>query len=163
MILALVLILGSALREPAPSPPYVLTSALRSRLKTEALAPVSRVEDLPPAVKEALRVLFKADSLEMAEPNQEFQSTDVVLGPPIGSGKPLPSRRLDLAGVGKDLCLVHYERGGVAHSYNVVLLTLAGGTARFAWGGTVKGRMADLDALETAIFKGEVATTVSYW
>ena len=84
MILALVLILGSALREPAPSPPYVLTSALRSRLKTEALAPVSRVEDLPPAVKEALRVLFKADSLEMAEPNQEFQSTDVVLGPPIG-------------------------------------------------------------------------------
>ena len=84
MILALLLLVSPAPPEPAPSPPPVLSAALRSHLKTEALAPVSRVEDLPPAVKEALRVLFKADSLEMAEPNQEFQSTDVVLGPPIG-------------------------------------------------------------------------------
>jgi hypothetical protein len=51
----------------------------------------------------------------MADPNEDFQATDVISMPGM------PRKRLILGGVSGDKCFVHFEAGGIAHSYEVAL------------------------------------------
>src|SRR5262245_7126197 len=119
IVSAISLLLGFlVVQDQAASVPLALDPALRSHLRSESLALVTHVADLPPTVQVALKSLFKDQSLDMAEPGEDFQATDVVLG------EKLPSRRLITAGCSRDHCLVHYERGGVGHTYNVVLVAV---------------------------------------
>jgi hypothetical protein len=67
--------------------------------------------------------------LELAEPGAEFQVTDVIVKPN------LPIRRLILSRCSSDHCVVYYERGGIAHTFSVVLFRIdKGGAAQFEWG-----------------------------
>ena len=51
----------------------------------------------------------------MADPNQDFQATDVISMPGM------PRKRLLFGGVSGDKCFVHFAAGGIAHSYEVAL------------------------------------------
>lgn len=158
MVLGLAACAGQAQDVALPGP---LPDALREHVKAERFAPVTAVAALPAGVKEGLAQLF-GETLQMAEPGARFQATD-VLGP-----EKLPFRRLIAAGCSADHCLVHYEKGGFAHLYYVVVFQGANGGAKdasFAWGGATGGGLANVDAVKDAIVTGKVVgqPKSKYW
>jgi hypothetical protein len=60
----------------------------------------------------------------MAEPGQKWQVTDVITEPN------LPIERLIFAATDGVYYVVHYERGGIAHSFEVVVAELPKGQGR---------------------------------
>ena len=135
-----------------------LPAALREHLRSEQFAPVTTVAALPASVKEGLAQLF-GETLKMAEPGAPFQATD-VMGPDR-----LPFRRLVAAGCSADHCLVHYEQGGFAHLYYIVVLRTSVAGASFEWGGLTGGGLANVDAVKDAIVTGKVVgqPQPKYW
>jgi len=51
----------------------------------------------------------------IADPGEKFEATDFI------TDSALPRRRLIFAGVAQDRAFIHYEQGGIAHSYIVEL------------------------------------------
>jgi hypothetical protein len=155
--LAALISCSSTVMAQSPESPVVLSATQQQFLRDVVLTPVLRVGDLASPVKEALRALFKERAFAMAEPDAEFQVTDVVMK------QGLPFRRLIIAACSADRCLVHYERGGIAHVYNVALFALTSGAATFEWGGLIRGRVSDLSALREQVLNGAVDTRVFFW
>src|SRR6516162_677942 len=73
--------------------------------------------NLPPAIV-ALCADFNG---RLAEPGQKWEATDVI------SDRPLPRKRLIWAAVADEYYVVHYERGGIGHSFHFLVATLAKG------------------------------------
>jgi len=76
---------------------------------------VLSTKDLPPAVV----ALCADDKGKLADPGQNWNATDAVTDPT------LPWKRLIWAAAGSDYYVVHYERGGIAHSFHVLVAKLA--------------------------------------
>ena len=98
--------------------------------------------DLPPEIV----ALCAGDKNNLAEPGGKWNPTDVVIDPT------LPSKRLIWAAKGGDYYVVHYERGGIAHTFHILVAKLAKDDAKpkIAWnalGGPFKNYTAFLDAL----------------
>lgn len=70
---------------------------------------------LPPAVV----ALCVDDKGRLADPGQNWNPTDAITDPA------LPWKRLIWAAVGGDYYVVHYERGGIDHSFHVLVAKLA--------------------------------------
>lgn len=119
---------------------------------------VSNTEDIPANVKKAFSTMTRQTSFEMANPGQAFQVTDE------GTYRRLPWRRLVFAGVQGDDWFLHYERGGLAHSYYVVAFKADfHGDARFVWGCGVGESAKTLEQLRTMVATCKLADTESYW
>ena len=108
---------------------------------------VHSTKDLPAAVV----ALCADDRGKLAEPGQNWNATDVVTDPN------LPWKRLIWAAIGGDYYVVHYERGGIDHSFHILVATLVKGEAKpkvvwHAVGRPLKDYMAFLDALGTGKF-----------
>jgi hypothetical protein len=86
-VLAL-LALGEPNDDQRPAVPSTLPASARAHLKSEALAPITHLGDLPPVVQKALTALFGSERLDLAEPGADFQATDDIMTPN------LPVRRL---------------------------------------------------------------------
>ena len=100
--------------------------------------------DLPPTIV----ALCAGDKARLADPGQKWQATDVIMEPN------LPGKRLIWAEVGSDYYVVHYERGGIAHSFHILVAKLTKNDAqpKVVWravGGPLKDYAAFLDALRT--------------
>jgi hypothetical protein len=54
----------------------------------------------------------------MADPGERFEATDVIMD------STLPRRRLIFAGVVQNRAFIHYEQGGMAHTYVIELFRL---------------------------------------
>ena len=54
----------------------------------------------------------------MADPGERFEATDVIMD------STLPRRRLIFAGVVQNRAFIHYEQGGIAHTYVIELFRL---------------------------------------
>jgi len=96
----------------------------------------------------------------MVDPNQEFQVTDVVVG------KVQPFRRLIVAGVSEPYCLVHYERGGRAHSWLIALFKLSNDQAKLVWVSILRpGRNLDFGELMNTVESGGLPDDTGhlYW
>jgi len=83
---------------------------------------------------------------KLAEPGQKWNATCVITDPT------LPGKRLIWAALGGDYCVVHYERGGIAHTFHILVAKLGKNDARPAmvWravGGQFQDYAAFLDAL----------------
>ena len=83
---------------------------------------------------------------KLADPGQKWNATDAIIDPT------LPGKRLIWAAVGDEYYVVHYERGGIAHTFHV--LVAKSGThdtkAQMFWnavGGPFKDYAAFVDAL----------------
>jgi len=88
---------------------------------------------LPDSLKAAFAELTKDNEFNLADPGEDFQVGDVVVHPG------LPLRRLVLAGRCGDNWFIHYERGGIAHGfYLVVYHSESQRTPKFIWGGVPK-------------------------
>jgi hypothetical protein len=138
------------------SPTAALPEALRAHVKNERLQIVTSVRGLPLGVRDGLQALFGSRTLDIAEPGAEFQITDVV-------GSELPTRRLAAAGCSIDHCLVYYERGGIAHTWQVALFHWTPAATRFEWGGIAPGDLATIDDVRNAVLSGAIKGPNKAW
>jgi hypothetical protein len=88
------------------------------------------------------------DKNKLAEPGGKWNATDSIIDPT------LPGKRLIWAAIGRDYYVVHYERGGIAHTFHVLIAKLAKGEEKpkVVWtavGGPFKDYAAFLNALRT--------------
>ena len=138
------------------APSVALDEALKAHLKSERLEMVTSIRGLPLGVRDELQTLF-GGRLDMAEPGAEFQITAV------GDNPKLPTRRLVASGCSTDHCLVYYERGGVAHTWQVALFHWTPAATRFEWGGTAPGGLATIDNVRKAVLSGAVKSPNTLW
>jgi hypothetical protein len=101
-------------------------------------------KDLPPAVI----ALCVDDKGKLADPGQDWNATDAITDPT------LPWKRLIWAAVGSDYYVVRYERGGIDHSFHILVAKLTKNDAkpRVVWravGGQFKDYAAFLGALRS--------------
>ncbi len=141
-----------------PSASGALSAALRTHMQGEQFAIVTSVRGLPLGVRDLLQKMFGTVSLDIAEPGARFQATDVLVTPP------LPIRRLVLAGCSRDFhCLVYYERGGIAHTWQVMLFQWTPEATRFEWGGAAPAGLATIDDVRKAILSGAIKGQSGPW
>ena len=139
------------------APTVALSEALRDHVKNERLEIVTSIRGLPLGVREGLQTLFGSQSLDIAEPGAEFQATDVVGNPKW------PIRRLVAAGCSTDHCLVYYERGGIAHTWQVVLFHWTPAETRFEWGASAPGNLRTIDGVRNAVLSGAINIPNRSW
>jgi hypothetical protein len=144
-------LLSGGLAAGQPTTPGALSAALRTHLQAERFDLVTSVRGLPLDVRNLMQKMFGTLSLDIAEPRGEFQVTDVISKPG------LPIRRMVAAGCSNDFhCLVYYERGGIAHTWHVMLFIWTPDTTRFEWGGAAPGGLATIDEVRRAILSGAI-------
>jgi hypothetical protein len=85
---------------------------------------------------------------KLADPGEKWNATDVIMEPN------LPGKRLIRAAAGGDYYVVHYERGGIAHTFHILIAKLTKNDAKpkVVWqavGGQFKDYAAFLDALRS--------------
>jgi hypothetical protein len=134
--------------------PQALSAALRAHLKEERLQAVTSIRGLPLGVRIELQTL--TGTLEIAEPGEEFQVTDVIVTPK------LPIRRLVLAACSIDHCIVYYERGGIAHSWHAALFHWTPAETRLEYGGVAPRGLASVDDVRNAMLSGAIKGA-KYW
>ena len=107
--------------------------------------------NLPPAIT----ALCTDGKGKLAEPGQKWEATDVI------SDATLPRKRLIWAAVSGSYYVVHYERGGFAHSNHVLVATLAKGDSKpkVLWRG-VGGKFKDYAAFLDAFRSGKLDDTL---
>lgn len=137
--------------------PAALPEALRAVVKNERFDKVTSIRGLPIGVRDGLQKLFGAEWLDIAESTAAFQADDLVVNPS------LPSRRLVAAGCTIEYCLVHYERGGTAHTWHVALFHWTPSGTRFEWGGTAPHRLATIDDVRRAVLSGAIKGPATIW
>lgn len=94
---------------------------------------------------------------DIAEPNASINVTDVIV-----PGENLPFRRLIFGGLSTNFCIVHYEKGGIAHTYNVQVFKLSKQSAELIWAGYLNHRLKDTDELREAVKIKEIHEDYSY-
>jgi hypothetical protein len=105
---------------------------------------VRATANLPSAVV----TLCADDNGKLAEPGQEWEATDVIID------SRLPRKRLIWATTDGEYFVIHYERGGIDHSFHILIARLKPGDTnpRVVWRGVgrqLKDYKAFLAALES--------------
>ena len=93
------------------SPPAVVVARI------DTLKPVATFGKLPEAIRTGDFTVdgHSAKGWMMSDPGGPFQATDTV-----EEGSKIPSRRMSFAGCNASLCVLAYERGGIAHFWQVL-------------------------------------------
>ena len=140
--------------------PAALSEALRDHVKNDRFGIVTSIRGLPLGVRNELQELFGSQNtldIDIAEPGAEFQITDKI------TNQQLPSRRLVAAGCSIEYCLVYYERGGIAHTWQVALFHWTPAATRFEWGGAAPGGLATIDDVRNAVLSGAIKGPARFW
>jgi hypothetical protein len=80
---------------------------------------VHSTNDLPAAI-----VTLCAEDGRLAEPGQKWNATDAIMDPTLAG------KRLIWAAIGGPYYIVHYERGGIAHTFHVLVAKLTKNDAK---------------------------------
>jgi hypothetical protein len=139
------------------APPVALSGELRAHVREEWFGIVTSIRGLPLGVRAGLQTLFGSGALDIAEPGAAFQVSGAIVN------STLPIRRLVAAGCSYDHCLVYYERGGIAHTWRVVLFHWTPDATRFEWGGTAPGGLVTIDDVRGAILSGAITGAAGLW
>jgi|HubBroStandDraft_6_1064221.scaffolds.fasta_scaffold77600_2 hypothetical protein len=119
---------------------------------------VKKVDRLPEDLKSAFCRLAGMDNFEMADPGEEYQVTDVIVE------KGLPFQRLLFAGISNGKYFIHYETGGIAHSYHVAVFSVdSERKVTFVWGGPGGQGAKDLTQLRTMVAAGVYKDDQAYY
>jgi hypothetical protein len=119
---------------------------------------VNTVDRLPNDLKSAFSHLAGMHDFAMANPGKKYQVTDVV----VEEG--LPFQRLLFAGISHDKYFVHYEAGGIGHSYHVAVFAIdSGRKVTFLWGGPGFRGAKDLKQLRTMVAAGVFKDDQAYY
>lgn len=124
---------------------FLLAAHRRALEDFARFRPVRKAKDLPPAV-----VTRCADHKgRLAEPGKNWEATCVII-----SDERLPQSRLIWAVTDGDYVVVHYERGGIGHSFHVMVVKFRKESPKptYVWRGFSEGQLKDfrgfLDALK---------------
>jgi len=120
-----------------------LSPVNKRAIQCERFTIVKTVRQIPRAVREELDRQNQGP-MSMADPGQEFNSTDVVT-------RTLPSRRLIFAAVNSKYCIVHFEHGGFAYTCPVAIVKLWHHKAKLVGFLNANRPYKDLAALKKAI------------
>ena len=106
---------------------------------------VHNTTGLPPVI---LALCDVGSDGKLAEPGQKWNATDAVSDPT------LPAKRLIWGAIGGEHYVVHYERGGIAYTYHILVVkrTKADEKLKVVWnaiGGPFRDYASFLDALRT--------------
>jgi hypothetical protein len=114
---------------------------------------VYSIKDLPPAVV----ALCADDKGRLAAPGQNWNATDAITDPT------LPWKRLIWAAVGGEYYVVHYERGGIDHSFHILVAKLPRdeGKPKVIWSG-VGGPLKDYAAFVDGLRNRKLDNRVNY-
>lgn len=125
----------------------------KALLDTSRFHEVHSTNDLPPAIV----ALCTGDNGRLADPGQKWNATDVIMDPT------LPGKRLIWAAIGGEYYVVHYERGGIAHTFHVLVATLTKNNAKpkVIWRG-VGGPLKDYAAFLIALRNGKLDDRLDY-
>jgi hypothetical protein len=110
---------------------------------------IASTKDLPDPIR---KLCAEADG-KMADPGGKWQVTDVIMEPS------LPIRRLIWAATDGNYYVVCYERGGIVHSFHLVIATLAKGATKPTeiWAGNTKpNEFKDYAAFVASLKAGKV-------
>lgn len=142
---ASVLIASAAVAAPA---------AITQQLPT--LKQIDRFASLPAAIQSGRFTVdgVSAKGWQMAEPGGKFSATDV----PVPGA---PGRRLIFAACDAQLCVIHYERGGIAHFYEILALALKAQSWTAIWNVRGSKPIASFDALRADLKTGALPATWS--
>jgi hypothetical protein len=130
------------------------------RVLAAGCKPFRTTADFPAALRAAFTKITQQNRFALANPGDRYQATDVV-----NPGDPsLPVRRLVFAGKCEGFWFIHYEQGGIGHSYAVVFFKdNPHGEPSFVWGGRGFTRARDINDLRSAITRKLFAFESSYW
>ena len=94
---------------------------------------------------------------KLAEPGQNWNATDAVTDPT------LPWKRLIWAAAGSDYYVVHYERGGIDHSFHILVAKFAKNDAKptMVWR-AVRHQLKDYAAFLEALRTGKLDDRLDY-
>jgi hypothetical protein len=109
---------------------------------------IDTLDGLPPDIRAGKFTLPSGKPLGgwvLAAPGGAWNATDSVVDPS------LPGRRLHFAGCNASMCVLHYERGGVAHIHLVVTLVKQNGAWKATWMAYGQPAMKDLAALHVLL------------
>ena len=114
---------------------------------------VHSTRDLPPAIL----ALCVDDKGRLADPGQNWNATDAITDPT------LPWKRLVWAAVGSDYYVAHYERGGIDHSFHILVakLTKNDGKPTVVWR-AVGHQLKDYAAFVSALRTGKLDDRLDY-
>jgi len=114
---------------------------------------VHSTSDLPAAVV----ALCADDKGRLADPGQNSNATDAITDPT------LPWKRLVWAAVGGEYYVVHYERGGIDHSFHIVAVKLAKNHTKpkTIWS-VVGSPLKDYTAFLEALLNGKLNDRLNY-
>jgi hypothetical protein len=134
--------LGTA-AQSTPPVPHVVMAQLPN------LKEIDRFSALPVPIRDGEFAVdgTSARGWTMAEPGGKFSSTDV----PVPGA---PGRRLIFAACAAELCLIHYERGGIAHFYEILGLSLGSKGWTAVWNARGSKPIASLNALRAMLQHG---------
>ena len=136
--------------------PARLPETLRAHLMADRFGIVTSMRGLPLGVRDELQTLFGTNTLDIAEPGAPFQVTDVIVNPK------LPMRRLVAAGCSTDHCIVYYERGGIAHTWQVARFHWTPAATRYEFGGTAPGGLKTIDEVRNALMSGAIKNPAKF-
>lgn len=159
-LVAYVLSLKRPANPPTVDAPVVhkLSADEKARILDGKFSIERNVARLPDALKSAFAILAKEPDFKMANPGEKYQETDVVTDPA------LPFRRLLFAGVSKEKYFIHYEKGGISHSYHVAVFAVnPDGKVNFLWGGPGTRAASDLAQLRMMVSAGIFADDRPYY
>jgi hypothetical protein len=135
-----------------------LSSTEKQHVLDSPFTQVTKTESMPASVKQAFARITGEPAFALANPGEKFQLTDVVVD------RRLPSRRLVFAGVRGEEWFVHYEMGGIGHSYCVVLFRVdSQDRLAFVWGGAGSHSAKDLDQLRKMVAAGQFSDDRKYY
>lgn len=116
------------------------------------------VNRLPASLKLLFARLAGEKDFKMANPGEEYQSTDVIMRPG------LPRRRLLSAGISNDKIFILYEEGGYGHSCHVAVFHLdPKRNVTFLWMGTGTRGATSLKQLRMMVTAGDFADDRAYY
>jgi hypothetical protein len=135
-----------------------LSPAEREHILDGPFTDVTKTEAMPATVRQAFATITAEPSFALADPGQKFQGTD------DGRNRGLPRRRLIFAGVQGDEWFVHYERGGLAHGYCVLVFKVdPHNQLQFVWGGAGFHAASNMDQLRKMVVAGKFSDAQNYW
>jgi hypothetical protein len=148
----------SPLIAPGIQPPAAnaLPASLRDHVNNDRFQVVTSLRGLPLGVRDGLQALFRSSFLDIAEPGAAFRATDVVNDPKLST------RRLVHAACSTDHCVVYYERGGIAHTWQVAIFHWTPDATRFEWGGVAPGGLRTIAEVRNVILAGAMKPPSSW-
>jgi hypothetical protein len=136
-----------------------LSPAVKEHILDGPFTDVTKGESMPNTVKQAFAKITGEPSFALANPGENYQVTDV------DADRILPRRRLVFAGVAGNEWFVHYEKGGIGHSYSIVVFKVNSQSGlEFVWGGVGFHGAKDLDQLRKMVAAGQFSDEIkNYW